>query len=58
MVHWMASGVCSGQGRTIPSLGAIKPIGRDHLDAQELIETVAILGFVTDDSCRRCLRNS
>jgi hypothetical protein len=27
MVHWMASGVCSGQGRTIPSLGAIKPIG-------------------------------
>ena len=48
------------QGSAILGWRAIEPVGRDHLDplgGQQLIETVTIVSFVTDDSRRCPLRN-
>ena len=44
----------------ILGLGAIEPVGGNHFDSmsgQELVETVTIVSFVTDDSRRCRLRN-
>jgi hypothetical protein len=45
------------QGSAVLGLRAIEPIGCDHLDTlsgQQLIETVTVVSFVTDDSGNRC----
>ena len=50
----------ASQGSTVLGLRAIEPIGSDHLDSlsgQDLVEAVAIVSFVTNDSCRACVRN-
>ena len=48
------------QGSAVLSLRAIEPVGCDHLDSlssQQLVETVTIVSFVTDDSGRCALSN-
>ena len=48
------------QGSAVLGLRAIEPVGCNHLDSlsgQQLIETVTIVSFVTDDSRRCRLRN-
>src|SRR4029077_8097055 len=50
----------ASQGSTVLGLRAIEPIGSDHLDSlsgQDLVEAVAIVSFVTNDSFRACVRN-
>ena len=50
----------ASQGSAVLGLRAIEPVGGDHLDSlsgQELVETVTIVSFVTDDSRRCGLRN-
>ena len=50
----------ASQGSAVLGLRAIEPVGGDHLDSlsgQELVETVTIVSFVTDDSRRCALRN-
>jgi hypothetical protein len=48
------------QGSAVLGWRAIEPVGCDHLDtlsSQQLIETVTIVSFVTDDSGRCALSN-
>ena len=48
------------QSAAVLGLRAIEPVGCDHLDTlsgQQLIETVTIVSFVTDDSGRCALNN-
>ena len=48
------------QGAAVLGLRAIEPVGCDHLDplsGQQLIESVTIVSFVTDDSGRCALSN-
>ena len=48
------------QGSAVLGWRAIEPVGGDHLDplgGQQLIETVTIVSFVTDDSGRCALSN-
>ena len=48
------------QGSAVLGWRAIEPVGGDHLhtlSGQQLIETVTIVSFVTDDSGRCALRN-
>jgi hypothetical protein len=48
------------QDSAVLGLRAIEPVGCDHLDTlsgQQLIETVTIVSFVTDDSGRCALSN-
>ena len=48
------------QGSAVLGWRAIEPVGGDHLDTlsgQQLIETVTIISFVTDDSGRCALSN-
>ena len=50
----------ASQGSAVLGLRAIEPVGCNHLDSlsgQQLIETVTIVSFVTDDSGRCVLRN-
>ena len=48
------------QGSAVLGWRAIEPVGCDHLDTlsgQQLVETVTIVSFVTDDSGRCALSN-
>src|SRR4029450_6961358 len=50
----------ASQGSAVLGLRAIEPVGGDHLDSgsgQELVETVTLVSFVSDDSRRSGLRN-
>ena len=50
----------ASQGSAVLGLRAIEPVGCNHLDSlsgQELVETVTVVSFITDDSGRCGLHN-